>query len=55
MRDLITHSAPLSEIRAIARAAGSRSLLDDGLLKASRGVTSVEEVLRVCSIEESEL
>jgi general secretion pathway protein E len=55
MRDLITHSAPLSEIRAIARAAGSRSLLDDGLLKASRGVTSVEEVLRVCSVEESEL
>lgn len=54
MRDLITHSAPLAEIRAQARASGSRSLLDDGLLKASRGVTSVEEVLRVCSIEESE-
>jgi general secretion pathway protein E len=55
MRDLITHSAPLSEIRALARSSGSRSLLDDGLLKASRGVTSVEEVLRVCSVEESEL
>lgn len=55
MRDLITHSAPLSEIRALARRSGSRSLLDDGLLKASRGVTSVEEVLRVCSVEESEL
>jgi general secretion pathway protein E len=55
MRDLITHSAPLSEIRALARASGSRSLLDDGLLKASRGMTSVEEVLRVCSVEESEL
>ena len=55
MRDLITHSAPLAEIRKAARASGSRSLLDDGLLKASRGVTSVEEVLRVCSIEESEL
>lgn len=55
MRDLITHSAPLAEIRAVARASGSRSLLEDGLLKASRGVTSVEEVLRVCSIEESEL
>jgi general secretion pathway protein E len=55
MRDLITHSAPLAEVRAMARASGSRSLLDDGLIKASRGVTSIEEVLRVCSIEESEL
>jgi general secretion pathway protein E len=55
IRDLITHSAPLAKIREAARTSGSRSLLDDGLLKASRGVTSVEEVLRVCSIEESEL
>jgi general secretion pathway protein E len=55
IRDLITHSAPLAEIRGAARASGSRSLLEDGLLKASRGITSVEEVLRVCSIEESEL
>lgn len=54
IRKLITHSAPLSEIRAQARASGSRSLLEDGLLKASRGVTSIEEVLRVCSVEEGE-
>lgn len=55
LRQLITHSAPLSEIRALARASGNRSLLDDGILKASRGITSIEEVLRVCSIEENEL
>jgi general secretion pathway protein E len=55
LRQLITHSAPLNEIRALARAAGNRSLLDDGIIKASRGITSIEEVLRVCSIEESEL
>jgi general secretion pathway protein E len=53
MRNLITHSAPLSEIRALARASGSRSLLEDGIIKASRGITSIEEVLRVCSVEES--
>jgi general secretion pathway protein E len=27
---------------------GVRELLDDGLLKAIRGITSVDEVLRVC-------
>lgn len=52
MRNLITHRAPLSEIRKLARASGSRSLLEDGLLKASRGITSIEEVLRVCTIED---
>jgi general secretion pathway protein E len=54
MRDLITAQAPVSEIRELARRAGNRSLLDDGLLKAARGITSVDEVLRVCTIEESE-
>jgi general secretion pathway protein E len=52
MRNLITHRAPLAEIRKLARASGSRSLLEDGVLKASRGVTSIEEVLRVCTIED---
>jgi type II secretory ATPase GspE/PulE/Tfp pilus assembly ATPase PilB-like protein len=28
--------------------AGVRELFDDGLLKAIRGVTSVDEVMRVC-------
>jgi len=54
MRDLITQQAPVSEIREMARKDGFRSLLDDGLIKASKGITSVDEVLRVCSIEESE-
>jgi general secretion pathway protein E len=55
MRDLITQQAPVSEIREMARKDGFRSLLDDGLIKASKGITSVDEVLRVCSIEESEV
>ncbi|WP_416305720.1 GspE/PulE family protein [Neptunicella sp. SCSIO 80796] len=54
MRDLITRRAPVSEIREMSRLAGNRSLLDDGLLKAAKGITSVDEVLRVCSVEESE-
>jgi general secretion pathway protein E len=55
MRELITQRAPVAEIRELSRKAGNRSLLDDGLLKASKGVTSVEEVLRVCSVEESDV
>jgi general secretion pathway protein E len=51
MRELISHGRPVSEMRNLARNEGARSLLDDGLLKASRGITSVEEVLRVCSSE----
>ncbi|GGD57613.1 GspE/PulE family protein [Lacimicrobium alkaliphilum] len=54
MRELITQRAPVSEIRELARKNGNRSLLEDGLCKAARGVTSVDEVLRVCSMEDSD-
>ena len=54
MRTLITKQVPVSKIREMARKNGNRSLVEDGLLKASRGVTTVEEVLRVCSVEDSE-
>ncbi|MBV1774726.1 Flp pilus assembly complex ATPase component TadA [Burkholderiaceae bacterium DAT-1] len=39
------------EVLSIARAEGNRSLFDDGLLKASRGLTSLDEVLRVTGLE----
>ncbi|MBN7820435.1 GspE/PulE family protein [Bowmanella sp. Y26] len=54
MRELITSRSPVSEIRELARKAGCRTLMEDGLLKASRGITSVDEVLRVCSQGESD-
>ncbi|MBO1254143.1 type II/IV secretion system protein [Alteromonas sp. 5E99-2] len=54
LRELISSKAPVADIRQVARDGGARSLLDDGLLKASRGITSVEEVLRVCNIENDE-
>ena len=46
--------ASLEKLRDQARKDGSRSLMDDGLLKASRGITSVNEVLRACALEEPE-
>ena len=54
LRALITKEAPLAELREQARKDGSRSLMDDGLLKASRGITSVNEVLRACAMKESD-
>jgi general secretion pathway protein E len=38
----------LSAAKAHNRAQGGRDLLEDGLLKAMAGETTIEEVLRVC-------
>jgi type IV pilus assembly protein PilB len=47
--ELIVRRAPLSEITQAALAAGMTSLAMDGMVKAQRGITTVEEVLRVVS------
>ena len=54
LRNLIIKQAPLDELRARARKDGSRSLMEDGLLKASKGITSANEVLRTCVVKESD-
>ncbi|MBI3947773.1 MAG: Flp pilus assembly complex ATPase component TadA [Armatimonadetes bacterium] len=46
IKDLVVRRAPLCEIREAARAAGMRSLKEDGLGKAREGITTVEEVFR---------
>jgi type IV pilus assembly protein PilB len=46
MRDLILHRVPTGELDRAAEAAGMVRLKQDGLAKAARGITSVEEVLR---------
>jgi len=45
IRHLIYQCTPANIIRATARKAGMRSLRDDGLAKAERGITTLEEVL----------
>ena len=49
MRDLVVGKAPVSEIRALATEEGYRNMYQDGLIKAARGQTTVEEVVRVTS------
>ena len=47
LRELISRRAPEHEIRRAARAAGMRTLLEDGIAKAARGLTTLEAVLKV--------
>jgi type IV pilus assembly protein PilB len=51
VRDLISRRAQDHEIRRAARTAGMRTLLEDGVAKAARGLTTLDEVLRVAVIE----
>ncbi|MEH3053891.1 MAG: ATPase, T2SS/T4P/T4SS family [Patulibacter minatonensis] len=48
IRDLITARATADEIGVAARAAGMRTLREDGIAKVEAGLTSIQEVARVC-------
>ncbi|MCE5276428.1 MAG: ATPase, T2SS/T4P/T4SS family [Planctomycetaceae bacterium] len=52
LRELAFNSAPLKDLRIAARATGMRSLLEDGKLKISSGITTPEELVRIAQIEE---
>ena len=47
LADMVMHQKPIHDMVAVARKSGYRDLLEDGLIKAWHGDTSVEEVLRV--------
>ncbi len=46
MQHAVAAAAPAAELVRLADAAGRRSLVDDGLIKAARRLTTLEEVLR---------
>ncbi len=49
LRQAISDGITLQELRKMARESNMTTLLADGLEKVSQGVTTVEEVLRVCA------
>jgi len=51
LRELAFNRAPTGQIRKAARAAGMRTLLEDGKIKILRGVTTPEEVARIAQVE----
>lgn len=48
IREMTFNREPAQAIRRQARLAGMRTLLEDGVLKAVAGVTTLEEVLSIC-------
>jgi type IV pilus assembly protein PilB len=53
MRELISGRASEHAIRKAARNGGMRTLLEDGILKAARGLTTLEDVVRVVAADDS--
>lgn len=51
VREAIAARASEGVVRDIARAAGMTSLMEDGIAKAARGLTTLEEVLRVSPLD----
>ena len=49
IKELIIKGSPQDEIEAQAKIEGMATMLEDGILKAVQGITSLEEVLRVVS------
>ena len=47
LRDVITRSPSLGDLKAAASAQGMRTLRDDGLQKAFQGLTTVDELIRI--------
>ena len=47
IQDLIVNGAKLNDLKALARRQGHRTLLQDGLIKASHGNTTLEEITRL--------
>ena len=51
IREMTFNRAPNQEIRRQARLMGMRTLLEDGVEKAARGITTLEQVLSACQHE----
>ena len=51
IQDLVVKGGSLNELRQLARSLGSRTLFEDGLIKASNGKTSIDELYRVVASE----
>lgn len=52
LRTLILQKSPLSELQKQANAEGMETLLVDGLEKAGKGITSLDEILRVVGVDD---
>jgi type II secretory ATPase GspE/PulE/Tfp pilus assembly ATPase PilB-like protein len=49
VQELLLHKAPVQKIRTQARKEGMRTLVENGMLKVERGLTTYEEILSISS------
>ncbi len=49
-RDMINKDPSATNMRQVFRSGGRRTLFDDGIIKVKRGLTTIEEVLRVTEV-----
>lgn len=49
IKELITKKATSNQIDKVAKLAGSKSMLEDGIIKVAKGITTLDEVFRVTS------
>ena len=47
MQEMIVSGAPINAMKQLAESQGCRDLYHDGLIKASKGVTTIDEIIRV--------
>jgi type II secretory ATPase GspE/PulE/Tfp pilus assembly ATPase PilB-like protein len=52
LRELTVNRATLDEIKNMAHQQGMRTLVEEGAVAVLAGVTTVEEIMRVCSLEQ---
>jgi type IV pilus assembly protein PilB len=52
VKDLILHGAPIEAIEKAARGEGMLTIVEEGLIKAAQGITSIEEVFRLAASRE---
>ena len=52
LRDMAYKEVPTTEVRKVARKGGMRTLREDGWVKITRGITTIQEVRRVTAEEE---
>jgi type II secretory ATPase GspE/PulE/Tfp pilus assembly ATPase PilB-like protein len=51
MRELTVNRGTLDEVRTLARQQGMRTLLEEGARAVLEGVTTMEEMMRVCALD----
>ncbi len=54
VRELTFKGETTTVIRRVARSEGMHVLFEDGIVKAMRGITTIEEVMRVARLEEND-